>query len=191
MNSKAQIVRADRTVHKRLSKIAAALWIISTARQSTIRFKLLNAQFLQQQESATDYYSFDRMEKLGIDTSCLVTSFKKLAKMAPDHQSNLFDEHLSSDARAQNICGSIAAVEQSKVRIKRMLRISRSAIYQPQRSFFLRPGRVKYVRAARLMPDISPFFGPLLPVDFFTAGLAFFTDLHFLGRILNQFEQLP
>ncbi len=42
--------------------------------------------------------------------------------------------------------------------------------------FLLRPVQVKLLRAARLLPNLLPFLGPLLPAKFFTAGLAFSTD---------------
>jgi predicted Zn-dependent protease len=86
MDSKVQIASADITVVNCLRKIVAALGSYQWHAHHLLRFKLLNAQFLRQQKNAANDYSFDLMEKRGIYPRSLVTHFKKLAKVVPDHQ---------------------------------------------------------------------------------------------------------
>ncbi|WP_157882720.1 M48 family metalloprotease, partial [Yersinia pestis] len=71
--------------------------------------KLVNAQFSQKQESEADDYSFDLLKKRGIDPNGLVTSFEKLASMEAGRNSSMFDDHPSSQARAEHIRQRIAA----------------------------------------------------------------------------------
>lgn len=68
----------------------------------------MNAQFSQKQESEADDYSFDLLKKRGIDPNGLVTSFEKLATMEAGRTSSMFDDHPSSQARADNIRQRIA-----------------------------------------------------------------------------------
>ncbi|MGP9214065.1 M48 family metallopeptidase [Yersinia pestis] len=92
--------------------IASAGGVVGTLSQSQLADlgeKLVNAQFSQKQESEADDYSFDLLKKRGIDPNGLVTSFEKLASMEAGRNSSMFDDHPSSQARAEHIRQRIAA----------------------------------------------------------------------------------
>lgn len=82
---------------------------LSQSQLADIGQKLVNAQFSQKQESEADDYSFDLLKKRGIDPKGLVTSFEKLATMEAGRSSSMFDDHPSSQARADHIRQRIAA----------------------------------------------------------------------------------
>ncbi|PVU32424.1 metalloprotease, partial [Yersinia pestis] len=91
--------------------IASAGGVVGTLSQSQLADlgeKLVNAQFSQKQESEADDYSFDLLKKRGIDPNGLVTSFEKLASMEAGRNSSMFDDHPSSQARAEHIRQRIA-----------------------------------------------------------------------------------
>ncbi len=92
--------------------VASAGGVVGTLSQSQLADlgeKLVNAQFSQKQESEADDYSFDLLKKRGIDPNGLVTSFEKLASMEAGRNSSMFDDHPSSQARAEHIRQRIAA----------------------------------------------------------------------------------
>lgn len=92
--------------------VASAGGVVGTLSQSQLADlgeKLVNAQFSQKQESEADDYSFDLLKKRGIDPNGLVTSFEKLASMEAGRNSSMFDDHPSSQARAEHIHQRIAA----------------------------------------------------------------------------------
>lgn len=92
--------------------VASAGGVVGTLSQSQLADlgeKLVNAQFSQKQESEADDYSFDFLKKRGIDPNGLVTSFEKLASMEAGRNSSMFDDHPSSQARAEHIRQRIAA----------------------------------------------------------------------------------
>ncbi|CRG51099.1 M48 family metallopeptidase [Yersinia wautersii] len=91
--------------------VASAGGVVGTLSQSQLADlgeKLVNAQFSQKQESEADDYSFDLLKKRGIDPNGLVTSFEKLASMEAGRNSSMFDDHPSSQARAEHIRQRIA-----------------------------------------------------------------------------------
>lgn len=65
--------------------------------------KLVNSQFSQRQEAEADDYSYDLLRKRGINPIGLATSFEKLAKLEAGRQSSMFDDHPTSEARAQHV----------------------------------------------------------------------------------------
>lgn len=81
---------------------------LSQSQLADIGEKLVSAQFSQKQESEADDYSFDLLKKRGIDPNGLVTSFEKLATMEAGRTSSMFDDHPSSQARADHIRQRIA-----------------------------------------------------------------------------------
>ena len=92
--------------------VASAGGVVGTLSQSQLADlgeKLVNAQFSQKQESEADDYSFDLLKKRGIVPNGLVTSFEKLASMEAGRNSSMFDDHPSSQARAEHIRQRIAA----------------------------------------------------------------------------------
>ncbi|AHK18326.1 M48 family metallopeptidase [Yersinia similis] len=92
--------------------VASAGGVVGTLSQSQLADlgeKLVNAQFSQKQESEADDYSFDLLKKRAIDPSGLVSSFEKLASMEAGRNSSMFDDHPSSQARAEHIRQRIAA----------------------------------------------------------------------------------
>ncbi|AJK17634.1 M48 family metallopeptidase [Yersinia pseudotuberculosis] len=92
--------------------VASAGGVVGTLSQSQLADlgeKLVNAQFSQKQESEADDYSFDLLKKRGIDPNGLVTSFEKLASMEAGRNSSMFDDHPSSQSRAEHIRQRIAA----------------------------------------------------------------------------------
>lgn len=91
------------------SSAGGVIGSLSQSQLADIGEKLVSAQFSQKQESEADDYSFDLLKKRGIDPNGLATSFEKLAQMEAGRQSSLFDDHPSSQARAQHIRDRIAA----------------------------------------------------------------------------------
>lgn len=97
---------AARTAIAASSGIGAQL---SQSQLADLGEKLVNSQFSQKQESEADDYSFDLLKKRGINPIGLATSFDKLASQEAGRQSSMFDDHPSSQARAQHIRDRIAA----------------------------------------------------------------------------------
>ena len=97
---------AARTAIAASSGIGAEL---SQSQLADLGEKLVNSQFSQKQESEADDYSFDLLKKRGINPIGLATSFDKLASQEAGRQSSMFDDHPSSQARAQHIRDRIAA----------------------------------------------------------------------------------
>lgn len=91
------------------SSAGGVIGSLSQSQLADIGEKLVSAQFSQKQESEADDYSFDLLKKRGIDPNGTATSFEKLAQMEAGRQSSLFDDHPSSQARAQHIRDRIAA----------------------------------------------------------------------------------
>lgn len=91
------------------SSAGGVIGSLSQSQLADIGEKLVSAQFSQKQESEADDYSFDLLKKRGIDPNGLATSFEKLAQMEAGRQSSMFDDHPSSQARAQHIRDRIAA----------------------------------------------------------------------------------
>lgn len=79
---------------------------LSQSELGDITEQLINAQFSQSQETASDNYSFDLLKSKKLNTMALATAFDKLASGGSN--SNIFSSHPDSKARSQNIRDRIA-----------------------------------------------------------------------------------
>ena len=83
---------------------------LSASQMGDFTEKLINAQFSQSQESDSDNYAFDLLNKRNLKLGGLVTAFEKLAKLGGG-KSSMFDSHPSSTDRAANMQKKIDAVK--------------------------------------------------------------------------------
>lgn len=104
-----QVAFATTAARNAAASVGGVIGSLSQSQLGEMGEKLVNAQFSQTQESQADDYSFDLLNKRGINPLGLATSFEKLAKLDQGHQSSMFDSHPDSAARAQHIRERIAA----------------------------------------------------------------------------------
>ncbi len=104
-----QVAFGTTAARSAVASVGGVVGQLSQSQLGEMGEKLVNAQFSQTQESQADDYSFDLLQKRGINPLGLATSFEKLSKMEQGHQSSMFDSHPDSAARAQHIRDRIAA----------------------------------------------------------------------------------